>query len=159
MLPEATIDKVGVQVLVKDHVGAEFEVAVPAPETDEIRWVVGTPQGGLLETLPHDVSLVQATRESPVLVGSRLQQGLLVTIEVSDHEVVHLPQPLHITNEVGEFQVTAEIKDGWLQYQRLLRLEPGVHAAAQWPALRELLLAEADPANGTIVIKPIEDGI
>ncbi len=159
LLPDATIDKVGVQVLVKDHVGAEFEVAVPAPETDEIRWVVGTPQGGLLAALPHDVSLVQATRESPVLVGSRLQQGLLVTIEVSDHEVVHLPQPLHITNEVGEFQVTAEIKDGWLQYQRLLMLEPGVHAAAQWPALRELLLAEADPANGTIVIKPVADGM
>jgi len=158
LLPAATIDKVGVQVLVKDHVSAEFKVVVPASETDEIRWVVGTPQGGLLEALPHDVSLVQATRESPVLVGSRLQQGLLLTIEVSDHVVAHMPQPLHITNEVGEFQVTAEIKDGWLQYQRSLMLEPGVHAAAQWPALRELLLAEADPANGTIVIKPVEDG-
>jgi hypothetical protein len=41
-----------------------------------------------------------------------------------------------------------------ITFRRELKLAPGAGAAANWPALRALLLEEADAANATLAWRP-----
>jgi hypothetical protein len=152
VLPGTLGSETDVLTLNEVRVAAEFKVALAPDETQTgvTTWEIGEPVGGLTSSLPGDVQLSAATRGSPVLLGMRRAQVLAVRCDLQGRSVAYLPAPLRIVNAAGAFELKAEVKDGWLYYERVLTLEPGPLAATQWPDLRALLLEEADPANGTI---------
>jgi hypothetical protein len=155
VLPGVVVSEAGVQILTEARIGAEFALAMAPtdPKANETKWVVGAPTGGLLSALPHDVQLSAAMRGSPVLLGNRRAQVLVVRCDLKGRTVTHVPAARRVANGAGFFEVSVEVRDGWLSYERVLTLEPGPVAAAAWPALRTLLLEESDPANGTIWLK------
>jgi hypothetical protein len=57
-----------------------------------------------------------------------------------------------LVNDAGEFTVTSTKKDGWITVERELKLTAGSYPAEMWPQLRALLLEDADPANGVILL-------
>lgn len=112
--------------------------------------VLGRPQGGLLDRLPADCHLFDATRTAPVLLDGLLRQVVAVRLKLPDGATATLPEGRVLTNAAGTFTLTAGMADGWVEYRRELALAEGAGAAANWPALRALLLEEADAAGATL---------
>ena len=116
--------------------------------------VVGRPVGGILDRLPHDGRLDEDVRATPVLGVGALDQVLTLRLRVPKDAVVARLADRALANKAGSFAVTVTESAGWLEYRRELKLEPTAGEAANWPALRALLLEEADAANGTLTWRP-----
>jgi hypothetical protein len=115
---------------------------------------VGDPSGSVLSRMPADVHLYAAERESPVILCSPLRQTLTLRIMLEDTEAVYVPEDVSISNAVGRFSLTAKSDDdGTLTLKRALELESSRFEPSQWPALRELLLAETHERNRTLLVE------
>jgi hypothetical protein len=64
------------------------------------------------------------------------------------------PADRAVANAAGTFMMATSEVDGLATFRRELKLAPGAGAAANWPALRALLLEEADAANATLAWRP-----
>ncbi|MGD9546592.1 MAG: DUF3857 domain-containing protein [Candidatus Krumholzibacteriia bacterium] len=133
-----------------------FDLQVPDPTDPDGRFIIGDPGDGVLGRLPHDVSLYDAVRESPVLLESGYHQTVSVRFKLDGRILQHAPRPLKIENTAGTFEVAVTEKDGWVTVERTLAIPQDTIGPENWPALRELLLEEADSANGTIIIGEAE---
>jgi hypothetical protein len=159
LLPGAEVSGGALVVLRGDFTEAAFTLKMPLPGPDDLdrrELLVGRPAGGLLDRLPGDVHLYEESRQSPVLQVGGWQQSVTVRLEVAEDELLHRPEPRQLTNAAGGFSLTVDHQDGWLVLTRSLRLnfvEEGDFPAAMWPDLRALLLAESDPACGTVLLK------
>lgn len=115
--------------------------------------VIGSPAGGLQEALPHDVDLSHAERGAPVRLPCKMKQVVRVTLALGGLEVVRLPEPVKLANDSGSFELTVERQGHKVTVIRTIRLTQIDVAPEQWPALRELLLAEADAGNRTVLLR------
>lgn len=156
VVPGLKVTRAAPDLLVEDGVEVTFSGELPAVQPDAAghrTLVVGQPAGGVLERLPRDVHLYEETRRSPVLGAAGWTQTVIVRLEVAEEELLHRPAPRTLTNPAGTFTLAMVYKDGWLTLTRTLALAEGPEGRADWPALRALLLEEADPANGTVILK------
>jgi hypothetical protein len=115
--------------------------------------VIGSPAGGLQDALPHDVDLSQAVRGAPVRLPCKMKQVVRVTLALDGLEVVRLPEPVDLDNDAGSFELAVERDGQKVTIIRTIRLTQIDVAPEQWPALRALLLAEADAGNRTVLLR------
>ena len=134
------------------------------------------PRWMLVVTLPHrraymhlDTLITPIDRDAallypPVLLPGAMSQTVTLTLDPGDAEFARLPEPVALTNEVGEFSLTVEDReDGRVVISRSLtigeRRAPGgphtglVVGADDWPLLRALLLEESDPRSRTLMLE------
>jgi hypothetical protein len=138
---------------------ARFDVTAPFDDPDKAgrrRLVIGRPLGGMLDHLPSDCRLDEAGRATPVLLDALGQQSVTVRLRLPEGAVVARPVDRTVLNAAGSFKLTVTEKDGWLTYDRAVTLGADAGKPENWPALRALLLEEADAANGTITWRPAE---
>jgi hypothetical protein len=115
--------------------------------------VIGTPGGGLIPSLPHDVHLYLAERGAPVLLPDAIAQSVRVTLDLADLDVVRLPEPMTLENGAGRFELTVDRKDDKVTVSRTTTLIKAQFTAEEWPGLREILLAETHDSNRTILLE------
>jgi hypothetical protein len=138
---------------------ARFDVTAPFGDPDKAgrrRLVIGRPLGGLLDHLPSDCRLDETGRATPVLMDALGQQAVTVRLHLPAGAVATRPADRAVENAAGTFKLTVTEKDGWLTYDRAVTLGADAGKPENWPALRALLLEEADAANATITWRPAE---
>lgn len=118
--------------------------------------VVGRPAGGILDRLPRGVHVHDVARTAPIHGLGGRSQVVTVRLEVAPEDLIQVPEPVSLETLAGTFRLEVTQEDGWLTLTRTLSLGEGPFPAEQWPALRWLLLAEANPLNGTVVWKPAD---
>jgi hypothetical protein len=116
-----------------------------------------------MSALPADVHLYVGERASHVALPSAMRQSVAVTVKGDDVEAVRIPEEVALENATGSFRLSVdEGDDGSFTVTRELSINgsgspsgtsPVTVAPAEWPALRALLLEEADPRNRTIMLK------
>ncbi|MCP4574054.1 MAG: DUF3857 domain-containing protein [bacterium] len=152
----AEVGEVRPQVLSAHGASVVGEVTLAAGDDDEdaekTRLVIGVPDGGLLDRLPGDVHLYEDTRTAPVLLGTALQQMVVVRVKLDDREVMLMPEARTLANDAGLFEMDCAVVDGWVQYARSLQVN-GKVPGDLWADMRALLLEEMDEAGATIVIE------
>ncbi|MCB1181852.1 DUF3857 domain-containing protein [bacterium] len=153
VLPDATVDGVNVRLAGPGRHEVEFAVTVPAPEGDEMRFVVGSPAGGLPAALPHDVNVADAARQSPIAWRGAARQSVTLRLDLGGRTVVHRPADRDLSADSGLFQAVTTADDDRLTFRRELTLV-AARAPEHWPSVRGLLLAETDAAAATIVLGP-----
>lgn len=154
VIPGADLKRTNPEIFHQHQVifGFGFEMEKPEPEdSGRTRLVVGTPSHGLMSQVAG-VHLYEDVRQAPVSVAGPMEQLVKVRLKSCEAGTVHLPEPVSVVNEAGEFSVTATEKDGWIVLERKLVLAAKFYPAQMWPQLRALLLEDADPANGTLLL-------
>jgi hypothetical protein len=156
VLPDAEATAASPVMVVGNRVawGADVTVASPdvAGEDESRRIVIGSPTGGVLDHLPHDVHLADAARQSPVLLDAPLVQQVRVRLVGAAELAAWLPPARELENAAGSFRLTA-VRDGAdVVVTRVLEIRQPRTPAEAWPDLRALLLEEGDAANGTVVL-------
>jgi len=147
LVPGAEITAARPEYLAPVYVEVRAEFTLPAPEDGQL--VLGQPAGGLLDRLPGGVHLYDQVRESPVLGLGGFQQTVTLRIKTDQTG----PRPLSLENIAGRFSLDA-VQDGdWLTVTREIQILADPVAPADWPGLRELLLAESDPVHGTVELE------
>lgn len=139
-----------------EHVEWRFDLQPSAAKRDSLGRlpvVIGSPAGGLRDVLPHDVDVSQAERGSPVRLPGPLVETVRVTLALGGLEVVRLPEPVKLANDAGSYELAVERQGHKVTIIRTIRLTQIDVAPEQWPALRELLLAEADAGNRTVLLR------
>ncbi len=132
--------------------GFGVDVEKPEPEASgRTRLIVGSPGHGLASRA-GSIHLYEDVRKSPVMLAGPMEQLVKVRLKVGEMEAAHLPEPVFLVNEAGEFTVTSTTKDGWITIERELKLTADSYPAEMWSQLRALLLEDADPANGVILL-------
>jgi hypothetical protein len=168
----ASADGIGLAALEAMGVVATFDVKLEDQEPDDAgrtRLVIGDPSGGILSRLPGDVHTYITERDSPVLLlgPGPTSQTVTLRLDPGDLEVVRLPEPAELTNELGSFSLQVEEKDdGTLVVSRSLTIAGAVPSSEEskrydgllvepsdWPLLRALLLEESDPRHRTILLR------
>lgn len=157
LLKGAETPAAGLTLLARSGADLRCDLRVPFGKADDQgrrRLVVGRPVGGILDRMPSDARLDDDTRATPVLGVGALHQILTLRFRFPTDATVARPAERALVNVAGSFALTVAEIDGWLEYRRELKLEPAAGEAANWPALRTLLLEEADAANGTLTWRP-----
>jgi hypothetical protein len=157
VLAGATTPAAGLTMLVRSGSDLRCDVSLPLGKADDRgnhKLVVGRPAGGLLDRLPRDARLGEESRATPVLLGGPLRQTVVLRLHLPADVAVTKPADRALANAAGRFSLVVTEADGWLEYRRELQLEASAGAATLWPALRALLLEEADAANGTLTWRP-----
>ncbi len=134
-----------------------FDLAAPLAKADadgRRKLVIGRPKGGLLDRLPADCRLDDDTRATPVAGIDGWEQAVAVSLQAPKGAAVARPAERSVANAAGAFTLTVTDQDGRLTCRRELKLIAGAGAVANWPALRALLLEEADAANATLAWRP-----
>ncbi len=132
--------------------GFGVDVEKPEPEASgRTRLIVGVPGHGLASRVGN-IHLYEDVRKSPVMLAGPMEQLVKVRLNVGEADVAHLPESVSLVNDAGEFTVTSTKKDGWITVERELKLTADSYPAEMWPQLRALLLEDADPANGVILL-------
>ncbi|MFH1865867.1 MAG: DUF3857 domain-containing protein [Candidatus Eisenbacteria bacterium] len=162
----ASLEDHSLSLLTSEAVTAGFSFSFEAPEPDDgdrTRLVPGDPPGGVMSALPADVHLYVGERDSHVALPSAMRQSVAVTVKGDDVEAVRIPEEVALENATGSFRLSVdEGDDGSFTVTRELSINgsgspsgtsPVTVAPAEWPALRALLLEEADPRNRTIMLK------
>lgn len=142
--------------LAADRASVRFEGTARPHKRDasgRLPLVIGDPAGGLMANLPADVHLYQSERGAPVQLPAALEQTVTVRLRPGPLEIVRLPEPVELTNAAGWFRLSIEKKNDAVTISRTTRLSDASYAAADWPALRALLLAEGAAANRTVLLK------
>ena len=137
-------------------VSAQVTVHAPAAGRDRfgrLPLVIGAPGGGLPDALPHDVRLYLSERGAPVQLPSPLTQSVQVTLHLGGLDVVRLPDAGLVQNEAGRFELAVRREGDTVTVTRSLALAKARYTPEEWPALRELLLAETDAANRTVLLR------
>jgi hypothetical protein len=146
-----------------DQSAIRFDLAAPlvpvaqlgkAAADDRRKLVIGRPKGGLLDRLPGDCRLDDDVRATPVGGIDGWEQVVTVRLQPPKDAVVVRPADRAVANEAGTFMMATSEQEGVITFRRELKLAPGAGAAANWPALRALLLEEADAANATLAWRP-----
>ncbi len=114
---------------------------------------IGAPAGGLAELLPADGGVAWTAREAPLRLPGPLAQVVRVSLAHGPLAIVRAPQARTLANAAGRFDLQVERRDGRLVVTRTLELAKGRYEPAEWPAVRELLLADADAAARTVLLK------
>ena len=157
LLSGATTLAASMTTLTMGHSAARFDVTAPLGKPDQDgrrKLVIGRPGDGLLDRLPSDCRLDEAERTTPVLLDGAWHQSVTMRLRLPEGAIATRPIDRTVENAAGSFEVTASEADGWLTCVRRLTLGVGAGTAANWPALRALLLEEADAANGTLTWRP-----
>ncbi len=127
----------------------EFEI--PHDGLDRKSLVLSAPLGGILDTLPQGVHLYDEKRDTPVHGMKGWHQTVTLRLETSAADLKHIPQAFKLANDVGLFELQIHQNEDCLTLIRTLVLTQKDVMAEQWPQLRALLLAELDPAHGTVI--------
>ncbi len=154
VIPGASLNRANPEIFHQHQVIFGFGVDVEMPEPEDsgrTRLVIGTPGNGLMSRV-EGVHLFEEERKSPVILAGPMEQSVKIRLKVGETEAAHLPDPVSLVNEAGEFTVTTTRKDGWITVTRELKLTADMYPAAMWPRLRALLLEEDDAANGAILL-------
>jgi hypothetical protein len=131
--------------------GFSFEMTMPEADADDhTRLVVGAPAHGLMSRTTG-LHVYESQRQSPVLLDGPMEQMIKIRMK-SENAAIHLPAPVSLINDAGEFSVTATEADGWITLERELKIASKAFPPEMWPMLRALLLEEGDALNGTIVL-------
>ena len=155
VIPGASLKRSNPEIFHQHQVIFGFGIELEKPEAEasgRTRLVVGAPEPGLMSQVGA-VHLYEDVRTSAVSLAGPLEQVVKIRLKVEDAEVAHLPEPVSLVNEAGKFSVTTEQEEGWITVERKLTLAADTYPAELWPHLRALLLAEADPVNGTILLE------
>ncbi len=141
--------------------GFEFELKKPDnDDLDRIMLTFGEPLDGIIDQLPEGTNLFDSQRTADLLINtfalSTMDQALEINLDLEGLELVDYPDDLTIENDAGSFSITATKDDHKLKISRKL---DGIHSidAKDWPALRQLLLAETHDRNQTIYLKLKEE--
>lgn len=140
-----------------DLSAVRFDLGAPLGKADadgRRKVVIGRPKGGLLDRLPGDCRLDDDARVTPVAGIDGFEQVVTVRLQFPRDAVVVRPADRAVANAAGTFLLATAEQDGVVTVRRELKLAPGAGAAANWPALRALLLEEADAANATLAWRP-----
>jgi len=133
-----------------------FAVEIPkqeAADTNRISLTIGKPKGGIVDNLPRDVQLFQKDRLSTIRLPMIMSQTVEVRLDIAPSQIVYSPVTETIENEAGRFSVASEIKDSQLVVMRKLSLVKTSYLPAEWPLLRQLLLAESHDKNNLVILK------
>jgi hypothetical protein len=150
----ANLERTNPEVFHQHQVIFGFGVDVEKPEPEasgRTRLIVGAPGHGLGDRV-GGIHLYEDVRQSPVILAGPMEQLVKVRLKVGEAGAAHMPEPVSLVNEAGEFTVTSTNKDGWITVERELKLSSNIYPAELWPQLRALLLEDADPANGVILL-------
>jgi hypothetical protein len=151
----ATITDHNVAELAPDRVVAGFALEWKPEKADDqgrTRLELGDPAGGLMARMPSDVHLYNARRESPVILDQPLRQRVELRLKLGERKTAYVPEAAEQVTGAGRCAVTVERRGEWLHIVREIRIEATDLPAAQWPDLRELLLAETGPRNRTVLL-------
>jgi hypothetical protein len=138
------------------NVTSTFSAEMTPPENDplgRIVFVMGRLRDGILDRLPADLQVYRTVRTAPVSLVSPLAERIELRIDSSSCSVVRVPSDTLITNGVGRFQVTSVWHGKELVIIRELQLTRSEIPAADWPALRSLLLAYGNDRNNRMYLK------
>ena len=156
VLPSASIDDYTPERFTTDITEFIFRFSMDSLERDDlerIRIVVGGPDNGIQERLPEDVHRYDEDRSSYVLLGGTPVQRVELRLKTEDGEIIYMPRPFELENEVGRFGLTVEREEEWITVERELRIGKRIVRPEEWPLLRALLLEEQDPAHRTVILK------
>ncbi|MEN8006164.1 MAG: DUF3857 domain-containing protein [Candidatus Krumholzibacteriota bacterium] len=154
VLPGATLNRVNPEIFHQHQVILGFGLEAEKPEAESsgrTRLVVGTPAHGLMSRAAG-VHLYDESRSSPVMLPAAMEQWVKIRIKIDEAGETDLPAVLSLVNEAGEFTVNTTEKGGWITVERELKLSSDSYPAGMWPQLRALLLEDADPVHGTILL-------
>lgn len=153
VIPGAKVQAANPEIFHQHQVifGFDLEVTQPEPDAEgRTRLVVGTPTHGLL-SYTNSFHVYESERQSPALLPGPMEQLVKIRLK-ADAEAFHLPAPVSVVNEAGEFTVKATEEDGWITVERELKLASETYPPEMWAHLRALLLEEGDPIHGTILL-------
>jgi hypothetical protein len=139
-----------------DRVAVGFQFTAAAGEPDDMgrtRVELGNPAGGISSQLPSDVSLYHESRESPVFLPGVMTQRIKVRIKTGKREIVHIPEPRELKNDVGSYKLEVAKKNGWVTIDQTLGLDSAVVSPDVWPQLRSLLLEAQDTSGRAVLLK------
>ena len=140
-------------------VGFELELKKPEPDDfDRLELVLDEPSGGIFDNLPRNVHLYDQKRSSRVDIPFLMNQKIELKLDLEGLEVVYSPADKIIGNSAGIFSVTVDRKDERLVITRKLNLTKTTYQPEDWPALRELLLADKHQRNQSLLLKTAEGG-
>ncbi len=154
VIPGATLNRSNPEIFHQHQVVFGFGLDVEKPEADpsgRTRLVVGIPTHGLASRA-DGVHLYDESRGSPVMLPAPMEQWVKVRIKTGADGGVHLPPNISLVNDAGEFTVNSSEEGGWITVVRELKLNADSYPAEMWPQLRALLLEDADPVHGTILM-------
>jgi len=86
------------------------------------------------------------------MLPAPMEQWVKVRIKTGADGGVHLPPNISLVNDAGEFTVNSNEEGDWITVVRELKLNADSYPAEMWPQLRALLLEDADPVHGTILM-------
>ncbi len=154
VIPAATLNRSNPEIFHQHQVIFGFGLDVEKPEVEtsgRTRLVVGAPAHGLMSRAAG-VHLYDESRGSPVMLPAPMEQRVKIRVKTGADGVVNLPAAVSIVNDAGEFTVKTTEQDGWITVERELKLNADTYPAEMWPQLRALLLEDADPVHGTILM-------
>jgi hypothetical protein len=133
-----------------------FTVELDSIEPDEYGRTVlsiGEPDGGIISHLPSQAELFRRELRSSIYLPFLMSQSIEIRIDTTGHQVVYRPEDVSMKNAAGWFSVRTVINNSQLVLARELHLEKTLYRPADWPELRDLLLAERQNRNGLIILK------
>ena len=152
----ASVDEFSPMSFDRFTVASDLTISVPATDCDDLGrkpFVIGTPAGGILDSVPGYVPLHIAERGTPVPLPGAGEQMVKVKLHLGDFEVAHLPEATSFSNDAGSFELAVETDGDVVTISRHITIARSTFSAEEWPQLRVLLLAEASAANRTVLLK------
>lgn len=156
VLAGASVTGANLEVLTPEAVTVGFAVELAGgarDPLDRLRLEIGDPPG-VGEILDHaEVHLSHAGRTAPVMLQGTVEQRVELHLELGGLEPVRVPEGKELVNPAGQLRVEARRDGDRLEVERVLRLERSVTEAADWPPLRELLLAHGQERGRTVLLR------
>jgi hypothetical protein len=156
LLDSATVGGYNLAVLQPSRVVTGMHVTVRRGKPDDLgrrKFILGSPEGGVLALLPGDVHLSDPTRPAPVVFPAALVQEVRMRLRLPAERAVRLPEPVRLQNGAGELTVTVDREGDKVTVLRTLRLDRARYEAAAWPDLRALLLADGSERNAVVLYR------
>ncbi|MDZ7859060.1 MAG: DUF3857 domain-containing protein [Candidatus Krumholzibacteriota bacterium] len=156
MLEGAKVSGFNPRIFTPSLVSTAFEFELESRDQDRHgreRFIIGDPEGSILNKLSSGIYLYQESRTSPVLLRGKFKQRICLRIKTGGREIVRLPKEREIDNEAGHYSLSAGNKDGWITVSRELILKVKTVSGELWPELKALLIEEEDPAGRTVMIR------
>jgi len=133
-----------------------FEIELEKPETDfmdRLKIVIGEPSDGIGDLLPDNIRIYEATHFPTIKLPGLLSQQIKLQIDLDGLDIMYAPDDKIDANEAGSFSTIVVKTDDRLSVTRKLELSQTTYKPADWPALKELLLAEDHERNKTLLFK------
>jgi len=134
--------------------GFKFETGTMSQDNlDRFVVEIGAPKHSIVGTLPGDIHIYQEKRSTPINIPGDMEQNVVFNIDVSDFELISIPESKKIENGAGMFELVVSNEDGKVKIERKLHLTKANYSAEEWMSLRALLLAESNANNRTLIFK------